>query len=259
MDRLRVMVVEDNREIQQSIVRYLSAKEDIEVVAVAANGVEARRLVMQTKPDVLVLDIIMPLQDGFAVMRQLRDEGIGDMRIIVLSGIARDSLIRQAMELGAYYYLVKPFDPELLYSYIVQKDSFDDDMLGAVQPLPLDESAALDKLLGETMGIPMHTKGGRYLHAAVRIAAELGSLSGRITKEVYPAVAQLYDTGISQVERAIRHAIEMAWTNGSMRKSGLFPANMRPTNGAVIGVLAARHLQDMRRSGARKGEPGHYF
>lgn len=240
MPRIRVMVAEDNLDTQQAVVRFLGGKPDIEVVAVAADGVEAINLARMTRPDVLVLDVVMPMLDGFEVIRLLREEGYTDMRIIVLSTLVRDALIRCAMDLGAYYYLAKPFDMELLYSYIVRKELFLDESISSRKP-PMDEAKLLDMLLGETLGIALHTRGGRYLHAAVRIAAGLDRLSGRITKDVYPAVARLYDTNAISVERAIRSAIEQAWDNGDMKASELFNTAKRPSNGEVINVVCGMY------------------
>lgn len=257
MQRTRVMVVEDDLTVQQSIVRYLGSKSDIRIVAVASDGVEAQVLVELTRPDVLVLDIVMPLQDGFAVMRRIREKGLTDIRIIIYSGYVRDHLIRQAMDLGAYYFLMKPFDFDLLHDYINHKDRYSDMNLGYLKRSHIDETKALDMLLGEIVGIPIHTKGGRYLHAAVRIACDMDSISGRITKEIYPAVAHLFGTNPSQVERAIRHATQIAWDRGNMKRCRLFSGSERPTNGEVISVLTGKHCMDMYKG--TTGDPNSFY
>lgn len=251
MQRIRVMLAEDNAEIRQPIVRYLSEKEDIEIVATASNGNEVKTLVTLTKPDVLVLDIVMPYKDGLQVMSELRDEGFSQLRIIVLSGLSRDNTIRQAMSLGAYYYILKPFDPELLYRYIVQQDHDEWNPLGAMDEQPASDDAVLDMLLDEVIGASTNAAGGRYLQAAVRIAAGLSDLTGRITKEVYPAVAGLFDTNPAQVERAIRYAIEAAWERGSMKTCGLFHSKERPTNGEAIIILTGKYTAEIHK---RRGE-----
>jgi len=253
MDSARVMIVEDNRECLESLVSYLGSKPDIEVVATATDGREARNRAVQIMPDVIVLDIVMPQYDGFEFMRQLRKEVVTLPKIIVLSSSSRDSMVREATDLGAYFYLVKPCDPELLYAYIRDRDRFVDNPFCTPmpEPKPIDEYAALDALTGAVIGGSLNAKGGRYLLAAVHIASELESLSKRVTKEIYPAVAQLFNTTPSQVERAIRHTIETAWERGDIKASGLFGDGRRPTNGEVIAVLAGKRRVDLEK--AKKG------
>ncbi|MDL2205622.1 response regulator [Eubacteriales bacterium OttesenSCG-928-N13] len=243
MKRVRVMLADDNETMLANLVHFLSQKQDIEMVATVKNGADAKEKIVLLRPDVLVLDLIMPQQDGYAVLRSMRTLGIRDVRVIILSGLTRDGMIRSAMDLGAYYYLSKPIDLELLYQYIVEEDRFSDiEELNYTHLRPkADPNVLLDIMITETVGISMRNSGGRYLHTAVKLAGSMDSLNGRITKELYPAVAQLHDTDASRVERAIRYSIERAWTRGPMRDSGLFHTVKPPSNGEVIMALAKAH------------------
>ncbi len=241
VDRIRVMIAEDNEDVAQTIVNCLAMKHDIEIVAVEGNGIAAAHAALITRPDVLVLDIAMPDWDGFAVMQQLREHGLTGTRIIVLSGMRSDFMIHRALQHGAYYYMVKPFDPELLYGHIAQVAPILAEK-AAPAPDPFDEETALSMALSEVLGLSPRHRGTEYVKSAALIAMNMKQTGGRITKEIYPAVARLYGANPAQVERAIRHAIDCAWTRGIMKDSGLFPGNQRPSNGEVILALADKKL-----------------
>lgn len=239
--KIRVMIAEDNDDVARVIVDYLSAKEDIEIVAIESNGFVAAHAALTTRPDVLVLDIALPGWDGFAVMQQLREQGLRETRIIVLSGMNSDFMIHRALQHGAYYYMVKPFEPELLYGHIAQVNPH---LTEPAQPKPdpYDEETALTMVLLDVLGLSARHKGTEYLRSAATVAMNMKHMNGRITKEIYPAVARLHDTNPAQVERAIRHAIDRAWIGGHLKASGLFPGTNRPTNGEVILTLAQKKL-----------------
>lgn len=238
---IRVMIAEDNEEVVRTILDYMSVKRDIEIVAVESNGIAAVHAALITRPDVLVLDIAMPNWDGFAVMQQLRDQGLDDTRIIVLSSMNSDFMIRRALQHGAYYYMVKPFEPELLYGHIAQVAPQLADPAPAA-PDPFDEETALTMLLLDVLGLSPRHSGTEYLKSAALVAMTMKHPSGLITKEIYPAVARLYGANPGKVERAIRHAIDSAWNRGAMQQSGLFQGQRRPSNGDVILALADKKL-----------------
>lgn len=240
-EKIRVMIVEDNADVARTIVDYLSEKKDIELVAIESDGFVAAHAALMTQPDVLVLDLALPGWDGFAVMQQLREHGLHNTRIIVLSGMNSDFMIHRALQHGAYYYMVKPIEPELLYGHIAQVEP------RLVEPAPpapdpFDEETAVMMLLSDVLGLSVWHKGTDYLKSAVIAAMNMKHKNGRITKEIYPAVACLHGANSAQVERAIRHAIDSAWNRGPLKASGLFPGRNRPTNGEVILALADKKL-----------------
>ena len=247
---IRVMIAADDQRIIKRIVTCFSYKHDTQIVAIETDGLEAKEVALRLKPDVLVLDLVLPTLDGLAVMQVLRGAGLAAIRIIVLSAVRSDVMLRRALGLGAYYYLIGSFSPEVLHEHVVQ--SVLDDA-PALPPADQDESGAMniwddERALGSTLtdvlGLSQRVKGTLYLKAAVTIARGLDDMGGRITKEIYPGVARTYGTNPAQVERAIRCAINSAWNRGQMRKSGLFPGPARPSNGEVIALLVRRDLSE---------------
>ena len=250
MNRIRVMLADDNRSILTVMADYFSGKPDIEVVAAVSDGMEIPDAVREFLPDILVMDIIMPRRDGFMTLEKLNEmEAPLKPKVIVLTGLARDDFIMRAIQLGASYYMVKPFDLNLLYSRITE-------IAGARGNLTVTEEADVG-LRGEsvetqitnlflTLGIPAHIKGYQYLREAVRMVIEDHDVINRITKELYPGIARKYDTSASKVERAMRHAIEVAWTRGridtvnQMYGYKVFRKEDKPTNGEFISCVAEK-------------------
>lgn len=227
----RIMLVDNNPAFVKSLQASLQRESDLEVIAVAYNGGDALKSALCNHPDVMVTDLVMPVLDGFALMEALRKAKL-NIRIIVLTELTRDCFIRQAMGLGACYYMVKPVDPAILVSRV--RDSLD---FYDIVPLHSPVSSHLDQILPllSAAGISPGTAGYRYLHFAVGLAAQMDNLSGRITTELYPAVAKAFQTDRRSVERAIRHAIQGAWASSNM------PSGDKPTNGELIARLARQY------------------
>ncbi len=245
MDKIRVMLADDNRSVLQALSEYLNRQPDTEVVAAVTDGVDVVTTVASCAPDVLILDIIMPRQDGFLTLEKL---GAADFpvkpKVLVLSGLSRDDFILRAVKLGASYYMVKPFDPALMHARIVELAGAHESPV-ALLPEGPDESA--DEQITNlflTLGIPAHIKGYQYLREAVRMVLEDHDLINRITKELYPGIARRFDTSSSKVERAMRHAIEVAWQRGrldtvnQMYGYKVFKREQKPTNGEFIALVA---------------------
>ena len=249
MDKIRVMLADDNQSILRLLSDFLSKKPDIEVVAAVSDGVEIPEVVHEYVPDILVMDIIMPRQDGFMTLEKLgqMDESLRP-KVIVLTGLARDDFIMRAIQLGASYYMVKPFDMHLLYSRIVEIAGETAESMavsGAVENPPQGES--VDEQITNlflTLGIPAHIKGYQDLREAVRMVLENHDVINRITKELYPGIARKFGTSASKVERAMRHAIEVAWTRGrldtvnQMYGYKVFAKEDKPTNGEFIALVS---------------------
>ncbi len=249
VDKIRVMLADDNQSILGLLADYFSRKDDIELVAAVSDGTEIGDAVRENAPDILVMDIIMPRRDGFMALEEIgRMEPELRPKVIVLTGLARDDFIMRAIRLGASYYMVKPFDMHLLYSRIVE-------IAGEAQPAVAgcDEISAAPETLDEqitnlflTLGIPAHIKGYAYLREAVRMVIDNHDVINRITKELYPGVARRFDTSASKVERAMRHAIEVAWSRGrldtvnKMYGYKVFDAMDKPTNGEFISCVAEK-------------------
>jgi two-component system response regulator (stage 0 sporulation protein A) len=208
------------------------------VIAVAYNGSDALKAALSTQPDVLVTGLIMPVMDGFALMESLAKARL-NVRIIVLTELTRDSFIRQAMGLGACYYMVKPVDPAILCSRV--RESHEYSKTGSLLSPVHSQWDSINPLLA-SHGIPPGTAGYRYLHYAVSLAARMENLSGRITTELYPVVARAFQTDQRNVERAIRQAIQSTWSSMNA------PHGEKPTNGELIARLARQYAAQSIRS-----------
>ena len=253
MENVRVVVADDNQQLQAIIAEYLSQQNGIEVVGKAANGMEAIRLVQEMMPDVLICDMIMPQLDGYGVLEQLAamklDRKPG---VIALTALGRDDFITRAINLGACYYMVKPFDFSILAQRVFEAagEFARADALGArMKKERGDVEDSLEERIANlflTVGIPAHIKGYQYLREAVRMVIDNPDLMSRITKELYPGIAHRFGTTSSKVERAIRHAIEVAWNRGRIEAlDEAFGRNVcslddKPTNGEFVALCADR-------------------
>lgn len=247
MEKIRVMLADDNQSLLKLLRDYLSRQPDIEVVAAVSDGVEIPDRVREALPELLVMDIIMPRQDGFMTLERLNAmEPSIRPKVIVLTGLARDDFILRAIDLGASYYMVKPFDLGLLHARIVEVARAEAAPL-AQTIAPAGEGATVEERITDlflTLGIPAHIKGYLYLREGVRMVMEDHALIGSITKALYPGIARRFDTTPSKVERAMRHAIEVAWTRGrldavnQMYGCRVFSREDKPTNGEFIAMVA---------------------
>lgn len=244
---MRILVVDDHDALRKSMVDALARQEDVALVDGAANGAEALKLLCQRSYDVMVTDIIMPVMDGYTLMQEMRKLMPSPApKVIVATALARDDFVMRAVELGAKFYLVKPFQPDILLGHI-RRLARGEEAMPAVLPDAAPHEPSLDERLGSlflTLGIPAHIKGYQYLRTGVKMAVENPAVINRITKELYPGIAARFDTTASKVERAIRHAIEVAWNRGRVdtlnRVLGcrVCTPEDKPTNGEFIAMLA---------------------
>lgn len=248
MDRIKVMIVDDNSAMRAQIADALSREEDIELVAQAADGAEALALCQRLCPDILLLDIVMPRMDGFGVLEALsRQTDRPTPQVIVVTGLMRDEFIERAMRMGAAYYMVKPVDTTALTNRVREIRSAPQVKVAGPNGALARRSASREEEIANlflTVGIPAHIKGYQYLREAVRMVLEDHTLLSRITKELYPGVARKFGTSASKVERAMRHAIEVAWNRGRLDAANslygykVFTPEDKPTNGEFIALVA---------------------
>jgi len=247
LNRIRVMLADDNQSILELLTDFFSRRDDIEVVATVSDGTEIADAVCEHEPDVLVMDIIMPRRDGFMALEEIArlDAGVRP-KVIILSGLSRDDFIMRAISLGASYYMVKPFDLHLLHSRICEVAGGNAQLVtgGTAENRPAETVDERITNLFLTLGIPAHIKGYQYLREAVHMVLENQDVINRITKELYPGIARRFETSSSKVERAMRHAIEVAWSRGRLdavnRMYGykVFDAMDKPTNGEYISCVS---------------------
>ncbi|MBC7342189.1 MAG: sporulation transcription factor Spo0A [Clostridia bacterium] len=249
---INVAVVEDNRELCEILKDFINQEEDFNLVGVAYNGLDAIHLIEENNPDVVILDIVMPHLDGIGVLERFQEINLSPRpKIIVLSALGQESMTQRSMQLGADYYIVKPFDLSVLGNRIKQLVNGHNHIAGAAPPKARNLDLEVTKIIHQ-MGVPAHIKGYQYLREAILLVTEDINLLGAVTKELYPMIAKKYDTTPSRVERAIRHAIELAWDRGNVETINRFfeyTVNMergKPTNSEFIAMIA-----DKLRIGAR--------
>lgn len=260
MQRIEVLLADDNREFTNLLSEYISEQSDMTVTGVAYNGEEVLRLLEDTRkaPDVLILDIIMPHLDGLGVLERLRDMNLNPSpKIIMLTAFGQENITQKAVQLGASYYILKPFDMEILANRIRQLVSnqsvvspgagYGSGVVKSNNVVPIGKGKNLDANITSIIheiGVPAHIKGYQYLREAITMVYNNIEILGAITKTLYPAIAEKFKTTPSRVERAIRHAIEVAWTRGNIDSiSHLFGytiniSKSKPTNSEFIAMVA---------------------
>ena len=260
-DKIKIVLADDNKDFCQVLKEYLSNENDIEIFGIAKDGVEALELVKAKQPDLLVLDVIMPHLDGLGVIEKLNTMNLDKMpKIIVLSAVGQDKITQTAINLGADYYIVKPFDfvvfinriRELVLNKPVVSQAKASKAVTELQMSRTNEyqqpgagniEAEITNIIHE-IGVPAHIKGYLYLREAIKMVIDNVELLGAVTKELYPSIAKEFNTTPSRVERAIRHAIEVAWSRGKVDTiNQLFGYTVhttkgKPTNSEFIAMIA---------------------
>lgn len=211
MKKTKLLMIDDNTQLVEAVKEYFEGSSEIEVKYVASDGIEGLRLIEEKDDyDVVVLDLVMPNKDGIWVLEQLKNKGL-DKKIIVETSYNAMDVIRQVSEYGVKYYLLKPFDLEDLEKRILQ---LNDVKVGKSIDLASNNiKSSITKTLHD-LGIPSHIKGYQYIRDGVEIIFDRPDIIGGITKELYPELANKFETTVSRVERAIRHAIEVSWNRG---------------------------------------------
>ena len=252
MKKTKVCVVDDNREIVNLLEEFINSQEDMEVIGVAHNGQDCLELLQNVDPDVLILDIIMPHLDGLAVLEKMRELNKSHLpNVIMLTAFGQEDVTKKAVELGASYFILKPFDMENLANQIRQLSGKSAPMTrksttsyrSQTDSKPKNLDASITSIIHE-IGVPAHIKGYMYLREAISMVYNDIELLGSITKVLYPDIAKKFNTTASRVERAIRHAIEVAWSRGNIESiSSLFGYTVsmtkaKPTNSEFIAMVA---------------------
>lgn len=250
---IRVMLADDNQEFTSLLSEFIEQQPDMALAGVAHDGKQVLEQLRQTNVDVLLLDIIMPYLDGIGVLEQLIQQQAPRPKIIMLTAFGQENITQHAANLGADYFLLKPFPLEILADRIRQITAKQvQPALRAVSMQPQQNTVwEVTEILHE-MGIPAHIKGYQYLREAIMMIIKDVDLLGAVTKELYPSIAARFDTTASRVERAIRHAIEVAWSRGDVESvNRLFGHTIsaergKPTNSEFIAMVADRVRMGMR-------------
>lgn len=254
MSKINVAIVDDNERIVSLLDNILKTDENIEVVGKADNGLGAINVIRENEPDVVLLDLIMPKLDGLEVMQKINnDAGMKKHpAFIIISAIGKETITENAFSQGAVYYIMKPFENDVVISKIKQVCGIIsplEEQVASAAPLPKESYKPQDLEADVTgviheIGVPAHIKGYQYLRDAIIMSVENREVINSITKILYPTIAKMNKTTSSRVERAIRHAIEVAWSRGKMDTiDDLFGYTIsngkgKPTNSEFIALIA---------------------
>jgi len=254
--KIKVLVADDNVAFGMIICEFLESQSDIEVCGRVENGEDAIEMIEKTKPDIVVLDIIMPRLDGLGVLTRYKNVNSSEKPLfIILSAVGQDAITQQALSLGAIYYIVKPFDLSVLVERIRELvKTHSPTVIRMEQPAPTSYSSrsvsstdSVQSKITQIMrdvGVPAHIKGYQYMRDAIMMAVQDREIISAVTKRLYPELAKTHKTTPSRVERAIRHAIEVAWNRGKVDTiNDLFGYTIntrkgKPTNSEFIAMVA---------------------
>ena len=251
-DTIKVLIIDDNVSLIQMVKEYFKDSSKIKVVLESYDGKDGIEVIDSKKDeyDVIVLDLIMPKKDGMYVLKEMRSRGI-DKKVIVATSYNAGEVIREVAEYGVNYLILKPFDLEDLEKRIIEVCSKKKESK-TIDFETHNLQVSITKMLHE-LGIPSHIEGYQFLRDAINIVFDRPDVIGGITKELYPELAGKYDTTVSRVERAIRHAIEVSWNRGSWdMMEELFGHSVdidkaKPTNSEFIVTLADKLRMDFHR------------
>lgn len=270
MEKMNVAIADDNERMLQLLGDIIRSDEDLEVVGTAKDGEEACKMIKAKEPDVVLLDIVMPKLDGLGVMDKINHDTSMKKHpsFIMISAIGNEKITEDAFDLGADYYIMKPFDNDTVLNrikHVKRKDGSPSKYIETrkVNAYEKSEESRAFNLEGDVtkiiheIGVPAHIKGYQYLREAIMMSVEDLDMLNSITKVLYPTIAKKYQTTPSRVERAIRHAIEVAWSRGKMDTiDDLFGYTInngkgKPTNSEFIALIADKIRLDYKHNSRR--------
>lgn len=248
MEKIKLYIA-DNSELKDELLNNITAQESLELLGSSNDGCVAFDEICKLLPNIVVMDIVLPGQDGFVLIEKLKQTlGANCPKIVVASALTHEGFVSKAMSIGASFYINKPTTCENVFSRI--KDVY----LLKDQNNTVDsrnKNRILDEKISNifiTVGIPAHIKGYQFLREAIKMAIDTPDIINSITKRLYPAIADKFETSASKVERAIRHAIEVAWNRGKIENINsifglkVYTSNEKPTNGEFIALVADKML-----------------
>ena len=239
--QVKVVVVDDNEAVIRSVKEYFRNSEIVSVIGGFTNGKDALNYLLQNPDqyDILMLDLILTHFDGIRIIEELKNHNI-NKKIMVLSSFKDDFTIRRVQALGASYFMLKPVDMDVVNSRLI-------DLVMHKEEIKVVKSNKIESevsVLLHDLGIPTHVRGYQYIREGVMLLYASDGISSLVTKEIYPRIANKYQTTSSRVERAIRHAIEISWSRGDIKlMEDLFGNSIdfdrsRPTNSEFLSTLA---------------------
>ena len=244
MDKIKVLMIDDNVELIDMVKEYFSSHANIEIKLTAHNGIEGMDKIVNNAQDydLILLDLIMPKKDGIAVLEEMKEKGISK-KVIVLTSYNAQEMIQKVSSFGIGYFILKPFELADLEKRIIECSKNGKIEGGSIDLYHNSLQISITKILHE-LGVPSHIKGYQYIREGISVIYENPNIVGGITKELYPDIAKKFDTTVSRVERAIRHAIEVSWNRGNWKlMEEIFGHSVdidkaKPTNSEFIVTVA---------------------
>ena len=248
MRKKSIFLLQDTKEQNDQLKTLFTNDEQFEVVGESTDGISAVSLIADKKPRVVIVELVLSGYDGLSVISKVRALNL-PIKIVVLSALKRDEIVKKAVEVGADYFMAKPVNSVLLKERIAELD--------LEKGLPTNSNGerfyrnTLEERISNifiNVGIPPHIKGYTFLREGVKMAVERPEIVNNITKQLYPSIGEKYHTTASKVERAIRHAIEVAWSRGRIESINnilgvrAFVGKEKPTNGEFIALVADKML-----------------
>ena len=245
MKKLKIVLADEDQKVIENLTNIFT-DEEFEIVGTTNSGDELIDIIKNNNPDFVVCDIVLKNCDGFKVLENIKNSST---KVVIHSALSMDGFINKAISMGAKYYCIKPFDLQTLKERVVELN----------QPAQAQSNTFFNSKIGNqieekitnifiTVGIPAHIKGYQFLREAIKLAIANPEIINSITKKLYPTIAEKYDTSASKVERAIRHAIEVAWNRGKIENINnlfgikVYSSNEKPTNGEFIALVADKML-----------------
>ena len=268
-EKIKILIADDNMDFVSTLTTYFNTQEDVEIIGTAKDGQEAFNKIITERPTVVLLDVIMPHLDGLGVLEKLISSNVSLPICIMLSAVGQDAVTAKAINLGAQYYILKPFKMDVLMKRI--RELVEKPAQRPVNQLPtlakevkpsyvdIKRESSKEEILEikvtniiHEIGVPAHIKGYQYLRDGIIMVVNNIEVINQITKLLYPDLAKKYKTTPSRVERAIRHAIEVAWNRGQIETvESIFGYTVnsnkgKPTNSEFIAMIADKLRLDIK-------------
>lgn len=261
MEKIKLVIIDDSQQMKTLAREFFATNQDFELMQEVNDGASAVEAVRSCNPDVVLLDLVLPNRDGYAVLQDLT-KMTKVPKIIVCTALSSSNFVHKAMQMGANYFLVKPCS-EVDLARVIKEQANGSNCLenpeqqrvqgvveqyiniGRINQKNIDERISNIFI---TVGIPAHIKGYQFLREAIKMTIDSPDIINSITKRLYPNIAEHFSTSPSKVERAIRHAIEVAWNRGKIENINsvfglqIYGANDKPTNGEFIALVADKML-----------------
>ena len=246
MFKKSVFILQETKEVAETIADLFSKSNEFDVVGSSADGINAIAMIADKKPKFLILDLVLSGYDGMSVIEKLKAMKV-QTKIIVLSALTSDSAISKAIKVGADYFMAKPINFPVLKERMLELE----EKVEVKDAGEIFHKVTLEEKISKifiNVGIPPHIKGYSFLREGVKMAVEDPEIINSITKKLYPSIGKKYQTTASKVERAIRHAIEVAWNRGRIENINnilgvrAYIGAEKPTNGEFIALVADKML-----------------